>query len=83
MAANMQVNVSGGTKTRKKEQAYSQGRGPEAQHVDQHAHEEQRGRHFTPRTIYADSTGALSLPHLESDPLAENKQNSHKDKKTR
>ena len=78
MAAKRQVKVSRGTKTRKNEQAYSQGGGPEAQHVDQHAHEEQRGRHFTPRTIYTDSTGALSLPHLESDPLAENNQSTHK-----
>ena len=81
MAANRQVNVSRGTKTRKNEKAYSQGGGPETRHVDQHAHEELKGRHFTPRALYTDRTGALSLPHLESDPLAENKQRTHSDKK--
>ena len=82
MAANKQVKVSGGTRARKKKQAYSQGGGREAPHVDQHAHEEQRGRHFTPRTIYSDSTGALSLHHLESDPLAESIHKTHQDKQT-
>ena len=82
MAANKQVRVSRDTEARKNAKAYEQEGGRGAPHVDQHAHEEQRSRHFTPRTIYSDSTGALSLHHLESDPLAESKHKTHQDKLT-